>query len=207
MIQQIENFLKIVGGLLLWLAPLSILLTSLIGPAYFLKVDYLKLIDTLVWPFTVLTALFFFKKVVTYLFFSMDEFNFFGLKGHLKNVDEVILEEVNRRFDKIKEEEKQRIYVENLNSEIENKEKAINAAQGTADENLNLAKEVIKEWRQSIKHSNKIIEDLQTDNRRLNELVSNLSAHEEPAANSISPDIAQTSDPIPEESEINKNQT
>jgi CHASE3 domain sensor protein len=44
----------------------------------------------------------FFRKIFTYLFFSMNEFNFFGAKGTLKPVEKMIAEEAKR----LREQEK-----------------------------------------------------------------------------------------------------
>ncbi len=200
---QIKNLSKLLEGWFMWLVPLTLFLIALIIPTYLFRLDFLKFVEVLVWPFTTLTALFFFKKVFTYMFFSMDEFNFFGLKGHLKNVNEVIVEEVSRKFIEIEKEEKRKKDMEELNLEIKNKETEISRAKGSADENLDLARDVMKEWKESTKKSAKTILELGTENKRLNEIVSRLPPqYISEVSSTLSIDDTKTSDPILEESKI-----
>lgn len=201
---QIKNLVKMLEGWFLWLAPLTIFLVALVAPSYLFKFDYLKFVEAIIWPFTTLTALFFFKKVFTYMFFSMDEFSFFGLKGHLRNVNEVIIEEVNRKFLEKINEEKRKDETEKLNLEIKSKESEINKAKGSAEENLELAREIMKEWKESIKKNAKTILSLEAENRRLGEIVSRLPTPYTVVESSIPViDDAKTSDPISEESTDN----
>ncbi len=53
---------------------------------------FLRLVEIGIWPITVLICAFFFRKVFTYLFFSVEEYNFFGIRGSLKSVTSVIEE-------------------------------------------------------------------------------------------------------------------
>lgn len=54
----------------------------------------------------VLFGLFLFKRIIAYLFLSMESFNFFGAKGRIRPVEEVIEERVNK---KIKEEKEAKV--------------------------------------------------------------------------------------------------
>lgn len=73
--------------------------------------QWIELLRIIVWPATVLVAVFFFRKVLTYLFFSMDEFNFFGAKGTLKNVRDLVNEKVDQLYTyKIAEEQRESEY-------------------------------------------------------------------------------------------------
>ena len=54
--------------------------------------QFKELLSIIIWPAVVLVILIYFRRVITYLFFSMEEFNFFGVKGELKNVHEMIRE-------------------------------------------------------------------------------------------------------------------
>ncbi len=108
---------------------------------------YIELLKVLVWPFTLLLALFFFRKVVTYLFFSMNEFNFFGSKGVLKSVADVIEERVELRLQNEKDETRRA-------EELKSKELALSAAEQSrvsaatkADDNLKLARELLESYR------------------------------------------------------------
>lgn len=58
--------------------------------------QFLQLLSIVAWPGVVLVAAFFFRKVFTYMFFSMDQFNFFGARGRLKRVEEMLEEEAAR---------------------------------------------------------------------------------------------------------------
>src|SRR5581483_11572930 len=49
-------------------------------------------IEPFKWVIVVGFGLWYFRRIVTYLFFSMDEFNFFGTHGKLKNVRDLIKE-------------------------------------------------------------------------------------------------------------------
>ncbi|HPW34555.1 MAG TPA: hypothetical protein PK367_02230 [Candidatus Paceibacterota bacterium] len=206
-INKIKNLLLLLRGLFFWLFPLVLFLISTYVPKILWNPsfnDYLEFLKILVWPYTVLVILFFFKKVVTYLFFSMDEFNFFGIKGNLKNVNEVIIEEVNKRFMDKENEEKRQKDTEELNEEIKIKEIEISKAKGTAEDNLKLAKEVMKEWKKSIEKNKKTIFELDAENKRLKEIVSGLSTTISEASSVSNNDDSKTSDPILDENSINK---
>lgn len=198
--KQITNFLELLGGWFLWLAPLAIFTLALIVPSYLFNLDFLKFIEILAWPFTVLTALFFFKKVFTFLFFSMDEFNFFGLKGHLKNVNEVILDEVNKRVLEKEKENSRKEEREKLNNEIKEKENQINEVMGSADEYKKIAKEILKDWKDSTKQHAKTVLDLEKENKHLKEILSSFPAPVIEVDPAFSSDEISTSDEIVDES-------
>ncbi len=89
----------VVGGYLL--LPLSV------------QDQLLRLIDAIDWPLTVLILAFFFQRVLTYVFFSLDSYNFFGASGTLRPVEDVIEEQVALRLRQMKErEEKERLFAE-----------------------------------------------------------------------------------------------
>jgi hypothetical protein len=66
----------------------------------------LKLIAAISWPLTILILSFFFRRVLTYAFFSLDSYNFFGAHGVLRPVEDVIEDQVARRLREEKEKEK-----------------------------------------------------------------------------------------------------
>lgn len=112
---------------------------------YGLNFDQLiSLIRVLIWPSIVLSALIFFRKVFTFFFFSLEEFNFFGTRGTLKNVKDVIQEKANELYKKQQAEEKlekerkeQKKELAKLrNSKLEEKDRAVKA--------IELAENVIK---------------------------------------------------------------
>lgn len=70
----------------------------------------LRLVNALDWPVTVLILAFFFQRVLTYLFFSLDSFNFFGASGTLRPIEDVIEEQTARRIrEREDREEKERL--------------------------------------------------------------------------------------------------
>ncbi len=84
--------------------------TSTMGINPILAYSLEKILQTLTiiaWPLVIFLILIFFKEVFAYMFFSMSEFNFFGAKGKLKNVREMIREEANKL--KRREDEQKRI--------------------------------------------------------------------------------------------------
>jgi len=102
--KKIINFLR---AFILWTLPFGFFIMLTYAPKFLWNIDfekYLELLKILVWPATTILLLFFFKRVVTYLFFSMEKFNFFGLSGNLKNVNELILEETEKRYQEEKRE-------------------------------------------------------------------------------------------------------
>lgn len=202
MIKQCKNLFIFFRDWFLWLAPVSVFILALMIPTKLYRLDFLKFIDIVIWPITILTGLFFFKKVFTYLFFSMDEFNFFGLKGHLRNVNEVVLDEVNKRFLERQKEEERQVRIDLLNKEITKKEEEIASARGDADENLKIAKDVLASWKKGSQEKDRIIADLTVKNRRLSELVNNNIAktiNESDGIIDVIDDTRTTSDPILEE--------
>lgn len=54
--------------------------------------NFINILQILIWPVVVLTVSILFRKVFTYLFFQIDEFSFFGTKGELRDITEVIIE-------------------------------------------------------------------------------------------------------------------
>jgi hypothetical protein len=206
LIDYFKKTASLLWSLFSWLCPLALFLLAIYIPKIFWDLkfqEYIDFLKILIWPYTILIILFFFKKVVTYLFFSMDEFNFFGAKGNLKNVNEVILEEVEKKFLEKENEERRKTDIENLNTEIKKKEEALSNAKGTAEENLKLANEIMAEWKKSNKKNADDIRDLEAKNLRLKEIISELTTAA-PEVNSISnTDDQKTSDPIKDESNTN----
>ena len=102
--------------------------------------NFLKLVDIIIWPAIVLSALIFFREVFTYMFFSMEEFNFFGARGKLRNVQEVIRGKARELYDSDKREEE----ILNIKDEFEKKleEKGIDA-----QEWKKLAREMLDEYK------------------------------------------------------------
>jgi hypothetical protein len=62
----------------------------------------MEVIKNLIWPIIIIVFFVFFKKVFTYLFLSLDSFNFFGIKGNLKDPQELIIEKAEELVEKEK---------------------------------------------------------------------------------------------------------
>ncbi len=134
----------------------------------------------------------------------MEEFNFFGLKGNLKHIDEVILEEVNNRLLDKANEEKRKEETAKLNLEITNKETEIKKARGTGEEYKKLAFETLGDWKRSTEQSQKLINILNSENKRLKDIVSSFPLSVVSVNSPVVTDDNKTSDPVLEESNINK---
>ncbi len=159
---QTKNLVVLLGSLFWWLAPIALLLLASYVPVVFWKPSfgaYVSFLSVIIWPFTAFVILFFFKKVATYMFFKIDGFNFFGAKGNLKNVDEVIEDEVTKRMAEIKNEEK-------TQGEIKKMEAELNEAHGSADEYKKIAKEFLVKLREANKESQRLSEEVETLRKR-----------------------------------------
>jgi predicted membrane protein len=107
---------------------------------------FLGFVQVLIWPSIILLALFFFKKVFTYLFFSMEEFNFFGLKGRLKNITEVIEDRVQKRIQEEKDEKERSLKVVEISKELENMKESKVGGEKKYEETLRLANKLLKDY-------------------------------------------------------------
>lgn len=81
-------------------------------------VNLLDILKIAVWPLVLMSALFFFRKVFTYMFFSVDEFSLFGIKGTLKNVYAVIEEKAQEKYDRRLREEESKKEIEKMSNEL-----------------------------------------------------------------------------------------
>ncbi len=98
----------------------------------------LELLRIVIWPGVILFAVFYFRKVFAYLFFSLEEFSFFGVKGNLKDVTEMIEEKAREIRDKEKSQEENEKKLEEL--------KNSNAGQGEQlDDMMEFAEELLKQ--------------------------------------------------------------
>lgn len=99
----------------------------------------------------------------------MNEFNFFGLKGNLKNVHDLISEEVAKKFVEEKDEKERNEESTKLSEVIKAKEVELAQATGTAEGNLKLAKEILDSWKKTIEEKDKIINTLVEENKKVME--------------------------------------
>lgn len=112
------------------------------------KKDVFEQLGVVVWPVVVLIVALFFKKVFTYLFFSMEEFNFFGARGQLIDVKTMIAQEVEKE----KERKNLSEHIKASSASLEDIEKA--AMQGV---NITQFREVVNIARQ-LAEDNKVLQ-------------------------------------------------
>ena len=149
--EQIKNLLRMTGYLFWWIVPFALFLLATFLPRVIWNIsfnDYLEFLKILVWPISALIILFFFKKVITYLFFSIDGFNFFGAKGELKNVYDLITEKVNEKLEEEKRQRQGDTEKQKLLDEVRNK---------TIQKET--VEKVIKLWTNSTEENKKLIEE------------------------------------------------
>lgn len=122
--------------------------------------QYLGILRILAWPAVVIVIALFFRKVFTYLFFSMSEFNFFGAKGGLKDIREVIEEKVEERILEKETLKKRGDEIKLMSSVLE---KIVSSGPSVADTNelvnqstwlFNAYKELSKEHEETVKELN-----------------------------------------------------
>lgn len=192
-----KDCILVIRSFIVWMCPFLVFLGSLLLFCYFFKSDLIELVKVLVWPFTVLTILYFFRKVVAYLFFSMNEFNFFGINGSLKNVNDMIKEQVERKIGEKESEDKR-------NEEINKLKEENNTVKGNDESKSQLIEKVFSSWEKTIEKDEIIISGLENENKRLKGIISSLPSGAMDASFSPSVNEKQTSDPILEDSNIEK---
>ena len=82
----------------------------------FWKVVLLPFIQVAVWPLTVIFGLVLFKRIVAYLFLSMESFNFFGAKGTIRPAHEVIEERAKMMRDEEKRDQEYKATISKIDS-------------------------------------------------------------------------------------------
>lgn len=146
-----KNFISGFWSILKALGLISFVILGGIAPKLIWDVEYkgyLDLIRIIAWPIVVLVAIFFFRKVFTYLFLSLREFNFFGNKGQLRDVNEVIQNEVDKRIEQKNKEEKDQHEAEEVSRKLTEMEKTVGATE-KASELIKIAKDLYDRWEKS----------------------------------------------------------
>lgn len=117
--------------------------------------NYIKILDILIWPLALLISISFFRKVFTYTFFNLDQFNFFGTKGELKKIEDVIKQESLKLYNSEKKEEEMLAALglkeEQFRLDIDKLKLEKTSQAQKAKENQELVKELFKEWKKTIK--------------------------------------------------------
>jgi hypothetical protein len=151
---RLINYMMILGyirNVFSWMSPFILFLLSLGVLVYCLGENfdkYITFVSVTIWPVTILLALAFFRKVFTYLFFSMNAYNFFGAKGELKDVTQVIEESVEKRIKEEKEELKRGEELKSIAESIEKAKLSRDNAEKKAKENLDLAKDIFEKYKE-----------------------------------------------------------
>ncbi|OGG57657.1 hypothetical protein A2765_05970 [Candidatus Kaiserbacteria bacterium RIFCSPHIGHO2_01_FULL_56_24] len=105
----------------------------------------LEILNVIIWPLIVLIALLFFRRVLTFLFFSLDEFNFFGAKGKLKNVKDMIREKADELWQKERQEQEREAERSKNLKELETLKGSNEAVTGQATRVFTFAERLIEE--------------------------------------------------------------
>lgn len=154
------------------LAPFFILISLFSSVVAFISVkdleyeQYLGLLRTLIWPTIVLMSLLFFRKVFTYLFFSMESFNFFGAKGQLRDIREIIEERVEDRLSEKKEQEKRNEELSVVVRRFKKAEESKSGAQVELTETKNLVQKVIDMYQKLATEHEETVKELNEFRRR-----------------------------------------
>ena len=83
---------------------------------YSWEVILLPLITVVAWPATVIFGLLIFRRIIAYLFLSMESYNFFGAKGTIRPVHEVIEERAKAILDAEKRDSEYKETITKLDS-------------------------------------------------------------------------------------------
>lgn len=121
---------------------------------------FIEITKIIIWPTIVLASLLFFRKVFTYLFFSMEEFNFFGVKGRLKDIREVIEEKVSDKMSEIEEQKEREAVIGQFASKLESTEKSEQNTKAQAEESQKLAREIFKMYKGLLEDHNSATKEL-----------------------------------------------
>lgn len=122
--------------------------------------EYIQILQILIWPSIVLGALLFFRKVFTYLFFSMEEFGFFGNKGKLKNIEEVINEKVEERIKREKEQVDIELKMKKFEGKLQNVTQSKADETKKAEEYRDLAVKMVKQYKEMSDINKELNEEL-----------------------------------------------
>ncbi|MCK5466553.1 hypothetical protein KAI56_03615 [Candidatus Parcubacteria bacterium] len=120
--------------------------------------NFLKIIDILAWPVVFFLAFYFFRKVFTYLFFSLRGFNFFGIKGELKSPEKMIEEEVEKRLKQIQDENKRNILISRYDEIIKKQSKLGDEKSGIIKNYLEEFKVIVDAYKELSKKYKKSLE-------------------------------------------------
>jgi len=124
--------------------------------------QYVALLDILVWPIIIFATFLFFRKVLFYLFFSIEEFNFFGAKGRLRSVTEVIDQKVQDTLRNEQDAQKRNEELKEIEAKLERAKLSKESSEEKAKENFELANGMLKEYRELL---NKSISDTKELNK------------------------------------------
>jgi hypothetical protein len=166
-----KNFLeKIINSLPYFI--LALLFGSLLILIFRQKLGYeqfIGIVQTLIWPAIVLIGLLFFRKVFTYLFLSMEEFNFFGTRGKLRDAREIIEEKVEKRITEERERKVREEEATEFATELKKAKDSKEDSDKKAEENLKIAKEIFGKYQDISKTNAEMTKELNEFRRRQEE--------------------------------------
>jgi hypothetical protein len=143
----------------------------------------IELLRVFVWPAIVLISLLFFRKVFTYLFFSIEEFNFFGAKGKLKNVRTVVMEKAQDMYESRISLETQEEELRLNNEELENLRNRHGDVEEKNEEIFQIAKRILVEKDELLKQNNALKDKIESlvsndgpSNQELQTMINDLMA-------------------------------
>ncbi|MEX0934939.1 MAG: hypothetical protein WDZ70_01260 [Candidatus Paceibacterota bacterium] len=163
----IQTFLEVLGQVLLF-GLLAILLIAAIKADHSELIDYLGVV---IWPAIVLIALLFFRKVFTFLFFSMENFNFFGAKGRLRNVEEVIREKARE----LHEEEKRGQEILEEQNQLKEKVAQLEGQQITREQWEEITDELLKKYQNLSRDYFEIIKETHEFEKQIEALLNQIA--------------------------------
>ncbi|MFH0740077.1 MAG: hypothetical protein V1819_03060 [bacterium] len=105
--------------------------------------NVLDILKIIMWPITVIFISLFFRKVLSYFFFSLEEFNFFGNRGKLNNPKEMIEEKVEKILKEMAEKEITEKRINDLQIKINEEKKRNEEISITKERILIMAQEAV----------------------------------------------------------------
>lgn len=130
---------------------------------------FTSILKIIIWPAIVLVALLFFRKVFVYMFFSMEEFNFFGARGVLKDIRKVIEEKVQERIQQEKNQEERNKEINKFTEDLKEANKLKGNAEKKASEISDIATDIFSKYKELSKQNTAMLNELNEFRRQKEE--------------------------------------
>lgn len=121
----------------------------------------LRILESVKWPLTILIVAFFFRRVVAYLFLSLEEYNFFGARGVIKDPETVIRERVEERVRRAAAEQERQRERKAVQQEIENLRQSKQSSEKTIAELSVLAEKLAEDKQRFSSEISSLLEKIQ----------------------------------------------